>query len=245
MTIGLPSTFAARVRAGRRQTLAAYERSRFAPHQLADAAMSWQYRRADARCAKNPEWAKIEARRRSESGGVILFSDEAGLGPREWARQDEIRTALAPSPRWFAVARVVRDRPVRQLHRRARRSVQLAVRGWADQDTWALDWVLCSRLAAQLDHLAGTGHGYPGDEEFPTAEVWEDALRAQAARLRRWVERDDSPVQDTYHEALMAGVEGDELDALQQAADQDREERYTAAQDALHWVADHLGHLWD
>lgn len=111
----------------------------------------------------------------------------------------------------------------RNARNTVRHSCQLAARGWADSDAWSLDHVLCERLAAQLTYLADIAHGWPGTTEFPQPEDWDKALRDNAAKLKAWPNSADNPTSDLAHD--------------QQA--------YKQSQEALHWVADHLGHLWD
>lgn len=65
------------------------------------------------------------------------------------------------------------------------RRLQLFRRGWADQDCWSLDVLLCSRLAAQLQHLADTDHGWPDDAYAEPAD-WQQALRYHAGSLLRY-----------------------------------------------------------
>jgi len=201
-----------------------YDAAPFAAHRVADRVMGWQFARADRRCAADPEWAAIEARRHDGSGRVILFSDERGLGPDEFDRQREIRDRVAPDPWWMPAARAVRGRPVRRARRTVLALVQRARRGWADQDTWSLDGYLCRSTAGALRHLADHAHGWPGTDTYPQPEVWQSALHKAAAAMDAW-ERHETAVGED---------------------EQAEEERvYAEAQDAFRWVADNLGHLWD
>ena len=132
---------------------------------------------------------------------------------------------------------------------------QLARRGWADSDVWHLDSVLCARLGAQLLYLADIAHGWP-EAYAASLEDWQAALRANGQALL------DYHKQPGYAELLMKWQDlkfGGERDILKQLATPDApesskasaelralEERLeTEAQAALHWVADHLGGLWD
>lgn len=104
---------------------------------------------------------------------------------------------------------------VRDTRRQVIRRVQLATRGWADQDCWSLDVVLCQRLGAQLRHLADTDHGWP-EQLYAEPEHWQNALRHHADLLQRY---------DPFEPDGDTGVED--------------------ARAALRWVANHLEWIWD
>lgn len=102
-----------------------------------------------------------------------------------------------------------------------RHAWQRVVRGWDDRSVWCLHDHLAKTLGAQLVHMADTSWGYPGTAVYPTFESW-------SADLRR------------HGEALLALHKGsfdcrpDDEDAL-----------WRPAREALRWVADNLGALWD
>lgn len=55
---------------------------------------------------------------------------------------------------------------------------QRATRGWADRDTWNLDYHLLDILPEMIDYLREHTHGYPGGHQgFPTYESWQDFLQ--------------------------------------------------------------------
>lgn len=136
---------------------------------------------------------------------------------------------------------------------------QLARRGWANTDTWSLDSVLCERLGAQLKHLADVDHGWPS-QLYGEASEWEAALRANGDKLLNYVKRPGcDELLHVWHELKFGDTE-DDLDAhLTKLNSKDTPEQaeawkklhdledhlYAEAQAAMHWVADHLGHLWD
>lgn len=115
------------------------------------------------------------------------------------------------------------------------RDVQLAIRfayqrvfrGWDDRAVWSTDTVLAKNLGAQLVELSRIAHGYPGKGDYPVDSTNES--------FERWVAD-----LKTHGEALIAyselqyELDGDDWDAL-----------YEPAQEALRWVADNLGSLWD
>lgn len=134
---------------------------------------------------------------------------------------------------------------------------QLLRRGWADSDTWGLDHALCHRLGAQLIHLAETDHGWP-DQLFKTPEEWSMALRENGQAL---LDYDEQPGQaellTKWHDlkfgkhprsdwlAKINSVDDKATEAAWKELMSLEERFYDEAQKSLHWVADHLGHLWD
>ena len=135
---------------------------------------------------------------------------------------------------------------------------QLVRRGWADTDTWGLDHTLCLRLGAQLLHLADTAHGWPGDDEFPTYEDWTTALRANGQALLDYAKRPgQGELTSKWHDLKFGKDPGsDWLSKINSEDDEPTKVAWTelislgerldaAGQEALHWVADHLGSLWD
>lgn len=95
-------------------------------------------------------------------------------------------------------------------------SIARARRGWAPTDTWSADLYVCRVIGEMLLHLAEHGHAWPGTGEFPTYEDWNSALRRHGYRLVQYA------------------AEPLEMDA-----------RQPEAQASLHWVAEHLGAIWD
>lgn len=105
---------------------------------------------------------------------------------------------------------------ITDTYRRIGATIVRARRGWAPTDTWSADLYICHVIGEMLLHLAEHGHGWPGTEEFPTSEDWNSALRRHGDRLVRYAAE---PLQ-------MDSVQPD-------------------AQASLHWVAEHLGAIWD
>lgn len=188
------------------------------------------YDRNEALAMTDPEYAAIEARRRSNGPHTVLFSDELNLGLDEALRQIDIREARAEHPWWEKPARLLRDRPTTRAHRVVKHAAQRVTRSWDDTATWSLDTHLARTLGAQLHHLADTTHGWPQSEEFPEFDDWAAALRANADALLAYGNRWDDDADATGSP--------EEIRAREAA-------RYAAAQDALRWVADHLDALWD
>lgn len=222
----------------------AYDRCPLAPHQLAEMLLDWRYDRDEARCATDPTWAAIEARRHEPGkSSVILFSDEHDLGWDEQETQHEICARLCPDPWWRPLAYAVKDRPLRHLRWNATQAWQRARRGWAVEDTYNLGGTLAARLAEQLEYLAKYAHGYPTSVD--TFDDWQAALVEQAGKLRAWVDAEDSPAAKAYHATLRLGFTEEQREAAREEYRADSDARLAGAQDALRWVADHLAELWD
>ena len=133
---------------------------------------------------------------------------------------------------------------------------QLLRRGWANSDIWGLDNVLCRRLGAQLLYLADHDHGWP-DQEFETPEEWSAALRENGQALLDYTQKPGyTELLMKWHDLKFGSGKSDWIaqinapdDEATAAASEEMmalEERYyEGGQNALHWVADHLGNLWD
>jgi hypothetical protein len=96
---------------------------------------------------------------------------------------------------------------------------QRVVRGWDDRAVWSLGHHLAKTLGEQLVTLSEGAHGYPGDK-YPYDRWTADLKRHGEALL-------------AYHCGQFEAV-GEQWDAL-----------YEPAREALVWVAENLGTLWD
>lgn len=125
-------------------------------------------------------------------------------------------------PWWEQFCHAAQQHPATQAARNVQFAWQRLARGWDDRSVWSLDTHLARTLSAQLTHLAETTHTWPGTPEYPTPETWDQALRNNADVLR------------VYADNAFTEPDGPLL-----------EQQYRAAQDAIRWVADNFGHLWD
>lgn len=127
--------------------------------------------------------------------------------------------AFAPKPWWKRSWRWLRRNVsmsnLRYQRRRIKWAGQRTRRGWSDQDAWGFDYYLAGVIAGGLANIRN-GHTYPGDEEFPTHQAWQDYLDGIIGPLK------------TYHET-----------------DNPTEEMYQEAVTAMHRLADRFGHMWD
>lgn len=64
---------------------------------------------------------------------------------------------------YYPLLRLWRDYNPRQIYREVKWFLQRGKRGWADCDTWSLDWYLSGWLPDALRHLAKHTHGYPSE----------------------------------------------------------------------------------
>lgn len=143
---------------------------------------------------------------------------------------------------------------VRQIRRRLRYGYQMVTRGWADEDCWSLDVVLCRRLGEQLLHLAETVHGWPASN-YRTFEEWKEAIRRNGQALIDYVEKPGHTDALMKWHKLKFGDGHDlhkinepntpEVEEALQALDDLDQGYYQGAVIALHWVAANLDHLWD
>ena len=84
-------------------------------------------------------------------------------------------------------------------------------RGWCYGDVWNMyDWFL-DVIPDMLDHLADHGSGYPGVDEFPTPESWENHLHTIASMLRSGRDEARDP-QNEYADAYYKMIYGETYD---------------------------------
>lgn len=100
--------------------------------------------------------------------------------------------------------------------RAVRFAYQRVVRGWDDRAVWSLDHHLAETLGPQLVHMANVAHGWPSGGEW-TYETWTAVLRRHGQALIAYAETDSFAPEPVYE----------------------------AAREAIRWVAEHFGALWD
>lgn len=91
-------------------------------------------------------------------------------------------------------------RNMRAFFRQFKWAYQRVTRGFCDYDYWDLDTYLSELLAQSLKKLADDGNGYPGTEEFPTYESWQEYLY-KIVDLLRFSLNENMP--NEYEEAWM------------------------------------------
>lgn len=180
------------------------------------------YEKNKARAMENHVYAEIERRRhRDNESTVVMYSDELHLGHEEMDLQRSIFDSVAKNPWWTQIIYKVRNINLTKRLNSVKFAHQRLTRGWDDRATWSLDDHLCQTLGAQLIHLADTSHGWPESEEFPTFEIYAEALKKHGNALTKYPSRWE--VMD----------------------DEKEDQMRNDAQASLRWVADHLGTLWD
>jgi hypothetical protein len=153
--------------------------------------------------------------RRHVDGGEFTTFLSEDLTWEDFERQRDIAMRITPVSLLEKGALLLREVSYLSAVRAAVHAGQRVVRGWDDRTLWSLDHSLAVTLGAQLTRLADIAHGWPGNEEFPAFEDWTAALRENGAKLSAY------------------------------GADDENGDLYGGAQDALRWVADHLGYIWD
>lgn len=71
--------------------------------------------------------------------------------------------------------------------------------GWCYTDVWELGYWLLEILPPMFEYLAANGYGFPGDEEFPTYESWQQWLLKIAQDIRS-VQEENVEKQNEYDE---------------------------------------------
>lgn len=122
--------------------------------------------------------------------------------------------------------------PYRDARCAVRWAYQRVTRGWDDLAMWSVKDSLSKTLGEQLVEMANISHGYP--PFYPD----QPGLGGPQTFLP---DRGDE-----VHERWMSDLRehGEALLAYSRDEDDDLA-TYGAAQDALRWVADNLGDLWD
>ena len=71
--------------------------------------------------------------------------------------------------------------------------------GWCYMDVWELGYWLLEILPPMLRHMAEHGCGYPGNDEFPTYESWQNWLKKMANDIES-VQESNVEKQNEYEE---------------------------------------------
>ena len=112
-------------------------------------------------------------------------------------------------------------RNARVFFRQFKWAYQRVTRGFCDYDYWDLDTYLSELLAQSIKMLADKTHGYPGTEEFPTYESWQQYLY-KIVDLLRYSLNDDMP--NEFEEAWRKTWEDkDILDVINHPTPEDKE----------------------
>lgn len=126
--------------------------------------------------------------------------------------------------------------PIRDARRSVKFAYQRVFRGWDDQSMWGLNTRLSKTLGEQLIEMSEIAHGCPpyygSSSEAPGAphflpDVSDEVFERWKNDLRK------------HGEALLAYSREDGETLEEEVA------LYGPAQEAMHWVAENLGSLWD
>lgn len=148
-------------------------------------------------------------------------------------------------------------RNMRLFGRQFKWAYQRITRGFCDYDVWDLDSHLSELLIQTIKQLAKTSHGYPGTEEFPTYESWENYLVDIVHKLEYSL--NDLP--NEYETAWLKTWENENLDKIVKKDKTPEEEEITkkyldkeayndklkreAQNEALRMIYHVYNHLWD
>lgn len=99
---------------------------------------------------------------------------------------------------------------IRLFFRQFKWAYQRITRGYCDYDVWDLDTHLTEYLAQTIEHLAKTTHSYPGNEEFPTYEDWENYLMEIVNKLKYSL----SELPNEYEEAWLKTLENKDFNQM-------------------------------
>jgi hypothetical protein len=110
-------------------------------------------------------------------------------------------------------------RKIIDIRHEVRCAYQRVVRGWDVTAIWNTDGWLTKLLGEVLVASSKELHGYP-DEMDP--ELWKDSYRMAGEALLTYADNDWLSMSDEEYQAITE-----------------------KAQEALHWVANNLPHLWD
>lgn len=94
---------------------------------------------------------------------------------------------------------------LRELRNNMRNAIMRVRYGWCHYDIWNMDNWMLTVLPEMLRYLAENGCGYPGTDEFPTSEAWENWLKYIAASLESCKEDEvekRNPYNKGYHHEL-------------------------------------------
>lgn len=90
----------------------------------------------------------------------------------------------------------------KELYWNFRYGWQRATKGYCNMDKWNFDTWFLEIVPDMLDELAESGCGYPGTEEFPTAESWKTFLHNLASDLRLCTEEAAEKMNEYYEDFL-------------------------------------------
>lgn len=130
-----------------------------------------------------------------------------------------------------------------QIKRRVKFFFQRRFRGFDDSETWSLDWTFYKWLYPRLKRFAEITCAYPGNDEYPTCESWQEELNKRAEQVKHLVDQDDMDFNDWSY------IPKKELEELKKKRPNDTTYINMTAYDYMakdfhKWFAEHCGWLW-
>ena len=141
---------------------------------------------------------------------------------------------------------------IESVIRRFKWAYQRITKGYANCDLWNLDHYLAKLIASAVRELAETGMGFPGDEEFPTEESWEEYLKTIADFFEMYL---DDELFNVYEEDYLKMIEEKGLISNGDMTPEEEElfhnyievekENAEFRSEALHGAVERLNHIWE
>ena len=143
----------------------------------------------------------------------------------------------------------------RMFFRQFKWAYQRVTKGYCDFDYWDMDTHLSYLIPDMLERFIKDGHGYPGNDEFPTPEAWNEYLQKTIDLFRY----SQSELPNEYEDAWVKQLEErdflfnkpetpeeKEIADKYLAIENDNDEKKRIALDeALQRVFHIFHHLWD
>lgn len=98
----------------------------------------------------------------------------------------------------------------RVFFRQFKWAYQRVTKGYCDFDWWDMDTYLSQLIPDMLERFIKDGHGYPGTDEFPTTEKWNEYLQKTIDLFRY----SQSELPNEYEEAWIKKWEEKDFDII-------------------------------
>lgn len=187
-------------------------------------------RRTSSSLLQNPVHRMLAERLEQAGRAAERFIPDALA---EHASRIRLTRAIGSSPWWRRPARLLSEQPVTRSLAWLEQKSHRAKNGWDASILPTLDRHVCATLGQQLHAVAATTARWPVDHVDSLSD-WQALLRGHAEALLDYAHN------DPY--ALVPP--GDASDPDRVSASEKELRQLYRAQDALHWVAQMLPHLW-
>jgi hypothetical protein len=96
---------------------------------------------------------------------------------------------------------------IKHFFRNFKYAYQRAIRGFSDWDAWDLDLFYTHLFRDSLNYFAENTYGYPGNNEFPTIESWQEYLKDIAWHFDQSIEGNEeikNPYEEEFEKQLFS-----------------------------------------